>query len=410
VCLEDSEADTDDDSEASDDDSEASDDDSEASDDASDDSSDEDEDGDSEPNESIPGQSSPAARDEGAAEDSACGSCPAEHPLCDEASAECVACLTDGDCDAETPICDATARACRFGIAGGWSGELSNGQPVALFTSETEVLAIATRVTVRYGGSSCPSDVQQGSGDAPIEGLAADAAVSASNASLGWNVHLEFESAESASGSWEGVRNGGLFCAAPTIVSLGTESTVLAAEMFSLTRDDAVVLSDLTSDSENASTSTDDEQDGEEQDGEEQDEECAPGCTLEAIGDGSCDDACDVAACEYDDFDCDEGEEDDQCAPGCDYDELGNGSCEEECNLAACDFDGFDCGEEDEQEPECAPGCNDDIWGDGVCDAECNVAACDFDDFDCEEDDVPETPACPTECDAGTECDGGCSN
>lgn len=49
-------------------------------------------------------------------------------------------------------------------------------------------------------------------------------------------------------------------------------------------------------------------------------EECADGCRAEWVGDGSCDAACNVAACDYDDGDCTLGTDD---AEACDAELLG---------------------------------------------------------------------------------------
>jgi hypothetical protein len=102
--------------------------------------------------------------------------------------------------------------------------------------------------------------------------------------------------------------------------------------------------------------------------------ECAPGCYDIWIGDGLCDDVCNVAACSYDEGDC-EGEV--WCAPGC-YDHwIGDGWCDSECYFAACSYDEGDC------IGWCAPDCHD-VWiGNGYCNDACNVAACNYDDGDC---------------------------
>jgi hypothetical protein len=64
---------------------------------------------------------------------------------------------------------------------------------------------------------------------------------------------------------------------------------------------------------------------------------CAPGCFDSLLGDGECDDDCNVSACDYDDGDCED------CAPGCFDFMLGDGECNDECNYPECNFDDFDC-------------------------------------------------------------------
>jgi hypothetical protein len=51
-----------------------------------------------------------------------------------------------------------------------------------------------------------------------------------------------------------------------------------------------------------------------------------------------------VAACAFDAGDCDGGGGPvAECAPGCDADWIGDGECDEDCNVAACGLDGGDC-------------------------------------------------------------------
>ncbi len=76
--------------------------------------------------------------------------------------------------------------------------------------------------------------------------------------------------------------------------------------------------------------------------------ECAPGCYDIWIGDGLCDDACNVDACSYDEGDC-EGEV--WCATECPDDWIGDGWCDAECYFDACSYDEGDC------IGWCAPGC-----------------------------------------------------
>mmetsp|Transcript_29562 Transcript_29562/g.52931 ORF Transcript_29562/g.52931 Transcript_29562/m.52931 type:complete len:224 (-) Transcript_29562:201-872(-) len=134
-------------------------------------------------------------------------------------------------------------------------------------------------------------------------------------------------------------------------------------------------------------------------------EECAPGCALNWLGDGVCEEPCFVLSCSFDDGDCDHAvvpaasvdESHDHCAPGCRSAWLGDGECDPACNNADCRFDIGDCDTEDPLlhfsgelfsvgSDECAPGCPI-VWlGDGDCDAACNQAECRFDMGDCDEE------------------------
>ena len=69
---------------------------------------------------------------------------------------------------------------------------------------------------------------------------------------------------------------------------------------------------------------------------------------------------------------------DSTCAPSCSPVSVGNGTCDSACNVAACGFDAGDC--------DCAPGCPPSSIGDAMCDSACNVAACGFDAGDCPQD------------------------
>jgi len=64
---------------------------------------------------------------------------------------------------------------------------------------------------------------------------------------------------------------------------------------------------------------------------------CAAGCQTSWIGDGTCDSACDNAACDYDEGDCD------LCASGCEDSYLNDGHCDTVCNNYPCNHDGGDC-------------------------------------------------------------------
>jgi hypothetical protein len=85
------------------------------------------------------------------------------------------------------------------------------------------------------------------------------------------------------------------------------------------------------------------------------------------LGDGSCDEVCNVAECRYDEDDC-------QCADGCTAELRLNDVCDEECFNAECNWD--DC-------EVCNDGCFPGWLGNGQCDDVCNVAACHYDDGDC---------------------------
>jgi len=124
--------------------------------------------------------------------------------------------------------------------------------------------------------------------------------------------------------------------------------------------------------------------------------ECAPGCPDDYIGDNYCDQACNVAACNYDDGDCSSAQTSEtQCAPGCPDYYIGDGYCDDECNVAACNYDGGDCEGSQNDETLCAPGCPDYYIGDNYCDQVCNVAACNYDGGDCEGSQNDETLCAP---------------
>jgi hypothetical protein len=149
--------------------------------------------------------------------------------------------------------------------------------------------------------------------------------------------------------------------------------------------------------------------------------DCASGCRSSMQGNGSCDSACNVAACNYDSGDCNNrctdgtrrcngatlerctngqwafaenctsgcsnnacnapsGGGSEECSPGCRPDWPGDGECDSACNVAACDYDSGDCSSGG---GDCNSGCPASWRGDGGCDSACNVAACNFDDGDC---------------------------
>jgi hypothetical protein len=65
------------------------------------------------------------------------------------------------------------------------------------------------------------------------------------------------------------------------------------------------------------------------------------GCSDVLLGNGSCDRACAVPDCNYDEGDC--GDAAGSCAPGCMPAWLGDGQCQEECEVIECKFDDGDC-------------------------------------------------------------------
>ncbi len=71
----------------------------------------------------------------------------------------------------------------------------------------------------------------------------------------------------------------------------------------------------------------------------------------------------------YDNGDCD-------CAPGCGLALLYNPTCDQACNVAACGFDAYQCG-------ECAPSCKWSQVNNSSCDVACNVSAGYFDNSKC---------------------------
>ncbi len=84
-----------------------------------------------------------------------------------------------------------------------------------------------------------------------------------------------------------------------------------------------------------------------------------------------------------------------KCAPGCSDSWIGDGFCDRACNVSACNFDFPDCVnatssgshgngmDQKSQKPFCAKGCPDSWLGDKVCDARCKNADCAWDMGDC---------------------------
>jgi len=88
-----------------------------------------------------------------------------------------------------------------------------------------------------------------------------------------------------------------------------------------------------------------------------------------------------------------------KCAPGCAESWIGDGYCDKACNVSACDFDFPDCLPKNESAKvamgargnrgavgmtlHCSPGCPDSWLSDKVCDTKCNKPECGFDLGDC---------------------------
>jgi len=84
-----------------------------------------------------------------------------------------------------------------------------------------------------------------------------------------------------------------------------------------------------------------------------------------------------------------------KCAPGCSDSWIGDGFCDRACNVSACNFDFPDCVNatstgspgnginQKDPTPFCAKGCPDSWLGDKVCDARCKNADCAWDMGDC---------------------------
>ena len=85
-----------------------------------------------------------------------------------------------------------------------------------------------------------------------------------------------------------------------------------------------------------------------------------------------------------------------KCAPGCSDSWIGDGFCDRACNVSACNFDFPDCvnatstgwqgsssSDQNDPKPFCAKGCPDSWLGDKVCDVKCKNADCGWDMGDC---------------------------
>ena len=113
---------------------------------------------------------------------------------------------------------------------------------------------------------------------------------------------------------------------------------------------------------------------------------CAPGCEWLSLGDGTCNQQCDVEECFFDrgDCACDSAESadcTDGCPVSCKPEWIGDHYCDEACFRASCQWDKHDCLKKGET--PCADDCLPTSLGDGECDAACNVESCNFDIDDC---------------------------
>jgi hypothetical protein len=83
-----------------------------------------------------------------------------------------------------------------------------------------------------------------------------------------------------------------------------------------------------------------------------------------------------------------------KCNPGCNENWIGDGACDKACNVAACNFDYPDCvnvtatsntNNVEKSKPSnfCNKGCPDSWLGDRVCDQRCNIPECAYDVGDC---------------------------
>ena len=91
---------------------------------------------------------------------------------------------------------------------------------------------------------------------------------------------------------------------------------------------------------------------------------CPPACDSALLGNGVCDDVCNIADCAFDHGDCDTANtdntdatdgpihHDDECAVGCPLTWIGDGICDGACQVEACQFDGSDCDESDHAEDD----------------------------------------------------------
>ena len=126
--------------------------------------------------------------------------------------------------------------------------------------------------------------------------------------------------------------------------------------------------------------------------------ECAPGCTLDQIGDGDCNPSCWVAACGWDfaadgsaDCSCADVDHHADCDGLCFDDSFleweGDGYCDDGrygLNLVCAEWneDGLDCDGDDAWEPPLCEGYSNEI-ADGWCDNYNNNEGCDYDGGDC---------------------------
>ena len=102
--------------------------------------------------------------------------------------------------------------------------------------TDTDIVSFDSSVTLEYAGSACPSCLALANKPATIIGSTGTFGVYADNAEMGWDMTVAFTSASAASGSGPAVTNGGLICASPAILTIGTNSTVAGPFTFTLAR------------------------------------------------------------------------------------------------------------------------------------------------------------------------------
>lgn len=104
------------------------------------------------------------------------------------------------------------------------------------------------------------------------------------------------------------------------------------------------------------------------------------------------------------------------CAASCVTGTVGDGQCNLACNVSACDFDGGDCQPSAPPPPMpstviippttaspamCYPGCYGSMVSNGICEAACNVPSCSYDGTDCQ---VVANPCTINPCQNGGQC------
>ncbi|CAH2275304.1 neurogenic locus notch homolog 3 [Pelobates cultripes] len=112
--------------------------------------------------------------------------------------------------------------------------------------------------------------------------------------------------------------------------------------------------------------------------------QCNPPQCRGKAGDGHCDRECNVAACQWDGWDCTLNVDDPwkRCHnPQC-RELFNNSLCDKDCLSAQCLYDNFDCREREVCNPVYEQYCVD-HYGDGRCDQGCNSGECGWDGLDC---------------------------